>query len=769
MKRLITNLFAFGLLISTPLMSQDLLHYWNFNNDATVQDLLTPTETIGGAQINHLQVSGISEIVVGTAQNFDIDNLNARNGDLAGSHLRFNDPIGDGLEFQLPTTGYQNVVINFAGKRSGSGAGEQSWYYSLNGGTDYTFFATILPNNGDPVLETLNFSPIAGANDNADFRIKVEFAVGTGGTVGNNRFDNFTVDADPLPVLNLLHYWNFNNDATVADLIIPTETIGGGQINHLQLGGISQILVGTAQNFDIDNFNARNGDLAGSHLRFNDPIGDEIEFVVPTTGFEDVLVQFSGKRSGSGAGEQNWYYSLNGGTDYAFFATILPNNGDPVLEVLNFAPIAGANDNPDFRIKVAFAAGTGGTVGNNRFDNFTVEGYVLGTGVGPSSPEITANSADIVLFEQTLGYPSPEQTFTVAGTDLLADIDLVVTGGFEISLTSGGGFGTSLTIPAPLGFVTNTIVYARLNALAVGNSTGEITISSTDAIDVNISLEGTTEEQASALLYYWHFNNWTATTDVTVIDADYSLIPGVTGSFEYTDPIEGERDIDQYNPGSNLNVQLGQTAGTAARVRNPAATRSLLFDVPTSDVENIVFTYIIQRSNNGSQSNTVDYSLDGGLTFSSAGIVDNVQLIPGVEVWEMLTYDLSAVTGANDNPNFKIRITFEDVNAANPSGNNRYDNITITGDALVPNLSVGELTKTTIQLFPNPTEGIITINAQETIENIFIFSSIGAMVAEKTQIGTSEIALETTELSSGLYTVLIQTTSGFSQLKFVKK
>jgi hypothetical protein len=769
MKQLFTNFFTWVLIAGTFATGQDLIHYWNFNNDASVADLLTPSETIGGAQITHIQGASISEVLVGTGQNFDIDNLNARNGDPAGAHLRFNDPIGGILEFELPTTGYENVVVSFATRRSGSGAGDQLWYFSLNGGVDYTLFTTIQPNNGDPALETLNFTSIAGANDNADFRIKVEFEQGLGGTVGNNRFDNFAVDADPLPVLNLLHYWNFNDDATLAELITPTETIGGGEINHIQASGISEMLAATGQNFDVDNHNARNGDIAGAHLRFNDPIGDAIEFVIPTTGFEDILIQFATRRSGSGAGEQNWFFSLNGGVDYTFFSTILPNNGDPGLEVLNFASIPGANDNADFRIKVEFEQGLGGTVGNNRFDNFTVEGFTLGSGGPANDPELTVDATGIAPFEQTIGYPSAEQTFTVSGTDLTDDLEITVTGDFEISLTSGGPFSASLTLPVTFGFVSNTTIHVRLNATALGSSTGEITISTTGADDETIALEGTTEEEAVTLLYYWHFNNWTATSDVTEIDADFSLISGVTGRFEYTDPIEGERDIDSYSPGSSINSQMGMTPGFAARVRNPAATRTLTFDVPTTGAENIVFTYVVQRSNNGSQSNTIEYSLDGGTTFITTGLVGNVQPITDFEVWTILTYDFSGIAGANDNPNFKIRIIFEDANAANPSGNNRYDNITITGNALIDDLSLSQMTKTSIQVYPNPAEDLVNVSAGEMIENMFVFNSVGGLVAEFKAINTQETTINTDAYNAGMYLVLIQTPSGYAQVKFVKK
>lgn len=767
MKTLLTNLFTWIFLAGTLATGQDLIHYWNFNNGATTEDLILPSETIGGGQINHIQLGGTSLIETGTANNFDIENLNARNGDEAGSHLRFNFPIDGVLEFNLPTSGYQDAVINFVTRRSGSGAGEQNWYYSVNGGTDYTLFTTIEVTEV-PTLHTLNFSSISSANDNIDFKLKVEFAQGTAGIVGNNRFDNFTVDATPLDVLNLIHYWNFNNGATLAELIEPTETIGGGLINHIQIGGTSLIETGTANNFDIENLNARNGDEAGSHLRFNFPIDGAIEFEIPTTDFEDILVQFTTRRSGSGAGEQRWYYSANGGADYTLFTTIEVTEV-PTLHTLNFSPIAPANDNADFRIKVEFAQGTAGTVGNNRFDNFTVEAFPFGSGGGPAEPELIVNSSAIVPFMQTLGYPSSEQTILVTGSDLVDAIDISVTGNFEISLTSGTDFASSVTIPAPLGFIMNTPVYVRLNASTEGISNGTLTISTTDAEDVTVLLQGTSEEPISALLYYWHFNDLTTASDVTEIDADFTLLAGFTGKFEYTDPIEGERDIDRFSPGTNLNIQMGVAVGSGARVRNPAATRSLVFDVPTTGAENIVFTYAIQRSNNGSQTNTIEYSLDGGVTFITVGLTDNVQPVADVEVWQLLTYDFTPVTGANNNPDFKIRIRFEDINAANPSGNNRYDNITLTGNVVQPDLGLHNLQQINVNAYPNPASEALTIDAQETIEHIYVFDSAGGLATQYGHVHASNVSFDITSLQSGIYTVLIQSVSGFSQVKFVKK
>lgn len=176
--------------------AQTLLHYWNFNDSSSEAAILKPTlSTVTGASLT-ANKTGITKVdfAGGTKQNFDVENLNARNGDPAGTHLRYNDPIGSELIFALPTTGYNNIVVKFATRRSGSGAGTQKWSYSADGSA-WKAFQTVSPQDANPQLITLDFSQIAEAANNPNFKLKVEFEAGSGGTVGNNRFDNFTVDS----------------------------------------------------------------------------------------------------------------------------------------------------------------------------------------------------------------------------------------------------------------------------------------------------------------------------------------------------------------------------------------------------------------------------------------------------------------------------------------------------------------------------------------------------------------------------------------------
>ncbi len=189
--------FFLILCFSSLSWGQNLLHYWNFNNNASVAAITTPTTTnVSGAALTAtINAPTTIDLAGGTGSGFAT--LNAQNGDAAGSHLRFNLPIGSALVFALPTTGYQNIVVKFATNRSGSGAGTQVWTYSTDG-TTYNAFTNVIPSSGNPTLATLDFSAITAANNNANFKIKVEFLQGAGGTVGNNRFDNFTAEGATL-------------------------------------------------------------------------------------------------------------------------------------------------------------------------------------------------------------------------------------------------------------------------------------------------------------------------------------------------------------------------------------------------------------------------------------------------------------------------------------------------------------------------------------------------------------------------------------------
>ncbi|MCE3280374.1 MAG: hypothetical protein K0S44_2565 [Bacteroidetes bacterium] len=89
--------------------------------------------------------------------------------------------------------------------------------------------------------------------------------------------------------------------------------------------------------------------------------------------------------------------------------------------------------------------------------------------------------------------PSAEQTFTCSGTNLSTNITITAPANYEISTTSGAGFGTSVTLIQSSGSVASTTIYVRLIAgLAAGNYNGEvINITSTGAAAKTVTCSGT--------------------------------------------------------------------------------------------------------------------------------------------------------------------------------------------------------------------------------------------------------------------------------------
>ena len=263
------------------------------------------------------------------------------------------------------------------------------------------------------------------------------------------------------------------------------------------------------------------------------------------------------------------------------------------------------------------------------------------------------------------------------------------------------------------------------------------------------------------LIYYWHFNTFDNPEDVTTIAADYKLIQVASPLMTYTGT--GERDIDSNNEGSEINLHLGETAGRIARVRNPSVNRSLVFDLPTTGYQNIKFDYAVMRTNQGQLKNIVSYSLDG-INFTQAGLTTTEFDV--LTTFNLVQLDFTAIQGVNNNPNFKVRITFEG-NTVASNGNNRFDNITLKGIPLP--LSVDIPTITQLQLFPNPAKNEVNLISAQPIQKVEIFTLLGQSVSRFTVDNTTQTTLPTSALSDGIYLLQVSGDNWNDTFKLVIK
>ncbi len=104
---------------------------------------------------------------------------------------------------------------------------------------------------------------------------------------------------------------------------------------------------------------------------------------------------------------------------------------------------------------------------------------------------IATTGGPLAFGNVAVGTPSAEQTFTVRGGNLTADITITAPSHFEISTTSGSGFGSSLTLTQAGGAVNTTTIYVRFNPVTYGAASDNISVASTGVTSQNIGVSGT--------------------------------------------------------------------------------------------------------------------------------------------------------------------------------------------------------------------------------------------------------------------------------------
>lgn len=109
---------------------------------------------------------------------------------------------------------------------------------------------------------------------------------------------------------------------------------------------------------------------------------------------------------------------------------------------------------------------------------------------GASNTPTITKSGTLSTFTATYGSASAEQSFTVGGSNLTANISVSAPTNYEISKTSGSGFASSVTLNQSAGSVANTTLYVRLKNNVDAGSVAEakITCSSDGATNQTITI-----------------------------------------------------------------------------------------------------------------------------------------------------------------------------------------------------------------------------------------------------------------------------------------
>lgn len=172
------------------------------------------------------------------------------------------------------------------------------------------------------------------------------------------------------------------------------------------------------------------------------------------------------------------------------FQVSLSAGGPFATSVSTAAPVNRDVPPTDIYVRYAPSAGTAhqGAIANASPGAQTQTVSLNGT-VTP--PLITVSTSTLQFVAPHDGGPSPEQSYTVEGIRLNSPIALTTAAPFEMSLTPGGPYATTLQSGTPAaGVVAPTTIYVRYAPTAAGPDTGAINHNSPGAATASVSLSG---------------------------------------------------------------------------------------------------------------------------------------------------------------------------------------------------------------------------------------------------------------------------------------
>lgn len=150
----------------------------------------------------------------------------------------------------------------------------------------------------------------------------------------------------------------------------------------------------------------------------------------------------------------------------------------------------------------------------------------------PNTPVLSVTPSSLSGFTTSIGTQSSAQTFAVSGSYLTANATVTAPSGYVVSLSSGSGYGSSVTVTESGGTISSTTIYVAISGSApAGNPSGNVTVASTGATTQDVAVSGT----VNALVAQFNFSA-TATSGGTGVTNFYG---NPTTSLSFTNSATG--------------------------------------------------------------------------------------------------------------------------------------------------------------------------------------------------------------------------------------
>lgn len=356
--------------------------------------------------------------------------------------------------------------------------------------------------------------------------------------------------------------------------------------------------------------------------------------------------------------------------------------------------------------------------------------------VTPSTPQFSVFGTPDPLNYSDGNGPSNEDSIFVEGLFLTNDITVSAPTNFEVSLTSGSGFTSSVSLPQVSGTVANTEVFVRLTSgLPVGPYSGDITISSSSATDQTVAISG---------------NVFGAATNALVLTGVFDGPVNSNPKGVEITALANIADLSLFGIGSANNG--GGTDGQEFTFPSVALTAGDVIYVASESTDFTSFFGFAPDYTTGAMGINGDDAVE---LFENGVVIDtfgDINTIGDGEPWDYTDGWAYRVDNTGPDGGFVLaNWTFSGIDQLEGGTTNAtttvpYPIATYTNNAL----SVDTFNKANFNIYPNPTNtGFVNITTKaNTAVNVTVYDVLGKQVLNKT---LNNNTLDVTSLTTGVY------------------
>ncbi len=500
---MVISFLSLTIAYSANAQDRESIALWDFNinipesNTNWDQPILP---TLGSGQISYEFTEAYS--FAGSTVDIDGFSVSENGGSLAPRGGADTNNNGNPLIITLSTLNYEDVILSYATRGTGTGFQTQSWGYSIDGGANFIELQTVDEITSTFVLKTIDLSAIEAVNNRDNLVLKCTLD-GSTSSSGNNRFDNIRFTGI-----------NTEEDGGEDDFFTPftlnTVTLPfteGFEECADAFPANWNIVTPVQSNLNTEPWLCSNFGQTGSGLRSNGfaegaPRELDTWLISPKFAVEqNTFVKLAAERRFNGP-EPEFFVSTT--FDGSEWDTNLWENVS-----VDFPTPAGANgvwnevsvdlsnyQNSEVVIAVRYISNSSGA------SRISVDDFDIRTLI-----DIPVSVNEINFVEAVLsGNSSEPQSFNILETVTDEDLTLTASSSFELAGAVDGNFGPSLSISAAE-LATETTVFVRFSPNSGFSGLVEGNISFSSNPNVNIALSGLEQGTPLTLDYVEDFNN----------------------------------------------------------------------------------------------------------------------------------------------------------------------------------------------------------------------------------------------------------------------